>query len=107
MFWKAKKKTLPSIDTRRLSSRSERNESHDDDVRVEDGDAWKAREGVAALRVQPPSGVFFAAEQHPSQVLLVRGDERVDSGQRLGRDEVRVPGRDVDRVEAEAEETLT
>jgi len=49
VFWKAKKKTLPSIDTRRLSSRSERNESHDDDVRVEDGDAWKAREGVAAL----------------------------------------------------------
>ena len=43
------KKTPPSIDTRRLSSRSERNESHDDDVRVEDGDAWKAREGVAAL----------------------------------------------------------
>lgn len=34
VFWKAKKKTLPSIDTRRLSSRSERNESHDDDVRV-------------------------------------------------------------------------
>ena len=31
------------------SYRSERNESHDDDVRVEDGDAWKAREGVAAL----------------------------------------------------------
>jgi hypothetical protein len=45
----SQKKTLPSIDTRRLSSRSERNESHDDDVRVEDGDAWKAREGVAAL----------------------------------------------------------
>ena len=43
------KKTPPSIDTRRLSSRSERNESHDDDVRVEDGDACKAREGVAAL----------------------------------------------------------